>query len=105
MFLPAILITGLATPTQAPRRDLAAYFRRACAECHGPEGNGRGATGTRLAGRNLADPRWQARTPDADLVKSILKGKREMPAFGATLTEEEAQRLVTQILRPLAARK
>lgn len=105
MFLPAILITGLATPAQVPRRDLVAFYRRACAECHGLEGNGRAVGGGRLAGRNLADPRWQARTPDADLVTSILKGKREMPAFGATLTEEEAQRLVTQVLRPLAARK
>ncbi|HJV21942.1 MAG TPA: cytochrome c [Holophagaceae bacterium] len=100
-----LLLSGTLSASQTPRKDLALFYRRACAECHGQDGGARSPFGLRLAGRNLADHRWQAKTPDADMVKAILKGKREMPAFGASLSEEDAKRLVTEILRPMAARK
>ncbi|HJW31896.1 MAG TPA: cytochrome c [Holophagaceae bacterium] len=100
-----LLLSGMVSVSQAPRKDLALFYRRACAECHGADGGARSPSGLRLAGRNLSDYRWQARTTDADMVKVILKGKREMPAFGASLSGEDAQRLVTEILRPMAARK
>ncbi|MBI3131690.1 MAG: cytochrome c [Acidobacteria bacterium] len=100
-----LLLSGMVTVPQAPRKDLALFYRRACAECHGVDGGARSGSGLRLAGRNLADHRWQARTTDGDMVRAILKGKREMPAFGANLSEEDAKRLVTEILRPMAARK
>ncbi len=94
-----------ASQTAPPRRDLALYYRRACAECHGADGHARSPLGIRLAGRALADPRWQSRTKDEEMVKAILRGKREMPAFGAQLPEAEAKALVEQVIRPMAARK
>lgn len=105
MFAMLLVILGAIPASQAPRKDLALFYRRACAECHGADGGARSPSGLRLAGRNLADHRWQSRTTDADMVKSILKGKHEMPAFGASLSEEDAKRLVTEILRPMAVRK
>ncbi len=59
----------------------------------------------RLEGRPLNDPRWQAKETDADMVKAIREGKRSMPAFKSQLTEADAQRLVKDIIRPLAAKK
>jgi mono/diheme cytochrome c family protein len=100
-----LLFVGMVATSQGPKKDLSLFYRRACAECHGSDGGARSASGLRLAGRNLADYRWQARTTDSDMVKAILRGKREMPAFGASLSEEDAKRLVTEILRPMAARK
>ena len=100
-----LVLSGLVTVSQTPRRDLALFYRRACAECHGVDGSARAPSGLRLAGRNLTDHRWQSRMTDSDMVKAILKGKREMPAFSASLSEDDAKRLVTEILRPMAARK
>lgn len=103
---PLLLSLSILSSAQnAPRRDLALYYRRACAECHGLDGSARSPLGFRLSGRALADARWQARTKDEDMVKAILRGKREMPAFGAQLSEAEARALVAEILRPMAARK
>jgi mono/diheme cytochrome c family protein len=39
------------------------------------------------------------------MVKSILKGKGSMPAFGAQMSEAEALQLVTEVIRPMAAKK
>jgi len=103
---PLLLSFSLLVPSQgAPRRDLALYYRRACAECHGVDGSARSPLGFRLSGRALADARWQSRTKDEEMVKAILRGKREMPAFGAQLSEAEAKALVVEVLRPMAARK
>ncbi len=100
-----LMLSGLVASGPTPRKDLPLLYRRACAECHGVDGGARSSSGFRLAGRNLSDPRWQSRTKDSDMVRVILKGKREMPAFGASLTEMDAQRLVSEIIRPMAARK
>ena len=103
---PLLLSLSLLAASQTiPRRDLALYYRRACAECHGADGSARSPLGFRLSGRAFSDARWQARTKDDEMVKAILKGKREMPAFGAQLSEAEAKALVTQVIRPMAARK
>ena len=96
----------LALPALAAQpRDMKAFFQQSCAACHGPEGNARSVTGAKLPGRNLADARWQSRMTDTQLEKAILKGKGAMPAFGAMLSEAEAQKLVDEVVRPLGARK
>lgn len=85
--------------------DVRAYFLRTCAVCHGPDGSGRLSTGQRLPGRPLNDARWQAREKDSDLVRTILNGQAAMPGFKVQLTEAEVRRIVTEVIRPLAARK
>jgi mono/diheme cytochrome c family protein len=89
----------------AQPRDLKAFYQHGCAACHGQDGSGRSATGARLPGRNLADARWQSKKTDAQLVKSILEGKDAMPAYSSQLSQDEALRLVTEVLRPFAAHR
>lgn len=103
-----IVVLGLAgMPLAAARQplDVKAFFFRSCAVCHGPDGSGRLATGQRLPGRPLNDPRWLAREKDGDLIQFILKGRGAMPGFKGHLSEAEVRRLVTEVIRPLAARK
>lgn len=85
--------------------DVKAFYLRSCGVCHGLDGSGRLATGQRLPGRPLNDPKWQAREKDSELVKAILKGRGAMPGFKGHLTEAEVQRMVTEVIRPMAARK
>ncbi|MBI1754067.1 MAG: cytochrome c [Acidobacteria bacterium] len=98
----ALLLAFLAAPLAAEVRDLKAFFQERCAVCHGPDGTGRGSTGARLGGRNLADARWFAKQDEKELATSILKGRGAMPGFRRHLDEAEARRLVAEVLRPLA---
>lgn len=101
------LLWVLGTPLllQAQGRDLALYYKFACGTCHGQDGSARNWNGMRLEGRPLNDARWQAKVTDAEMVKAIREGKRSMPAFKSQLSEAEAQRLVTELIRPMAAKK
>jgi mono/diheme cytochrome c family protein len=101
----ALLLVLLPAALSAQARDLRAFYRERCVACHGVEGTGRGPTGARLGGRNLADARWMARQDDAALVASLLKGRGAMPGFARQLTESEAKRLMAEVLRPMAAKK
>lgn len=99
------LLCGSWLSLAAQEKDLKVFFQRTCAACHGPDGSGRAVNGQRLPGRVFADPRWQSKEKDADLVKSILKGKGGMPSFQSQLSEAEAEKMVTDVIRPFAARK
>jgi cytochrome c6 len=104
LLLPALLASGARSlPAQA--KDLKAFYLRSCATCHGADGSGRGPMGQRLEGRPLADPKWQARQKDSDLVKIIYLGKGAMPGFKGKLSEEEVKAMVLDIIRPMAAKK
>ncbi|MBS1767967.1 MAG: cytochrome c [Acidobacteria bacterium] len=92
-------------PAASDAKDMKALYQRSCAMCHGEDGSGRGPNGQRLGGKDLANPRWQARTRDSQMVKAILKGKDSMPAFGAQMSEADALKLVTEVIRPMAAKK
>jgi len=89
----------------ADQKDVKLFFERTCAACHGLDGSGRGLNGQKLPGRILSDARWQGSKKDADLVKSILKGKGGMLSSQDALSETEVETLVAEIIRPLAARK
>lgn len=93
------------TLVSAEPKDLKSFFQRTCAACHGLDGSARGLNGQKLPGRVLSDARWQSGKKDADLVKSILKGKGGMPSFQSQLSETEVETMVAEIVRPLAARK
>jgi mono/diheme cytochrome c family protein len=95
----ALLLALLGPSLAAEVRDLKAFFQERCAVCHGPDGTGRGAHGSRLGGRNLVDPRWLARQQEADLAASILRGRGAMPGFRRQLSEAEARQLVAELLR------
>ena len=83
-------------------KDLRVFYQQNCARCHGPDGSAVSAEGKKLGGQNLTDPDWLRGTRDDEMVKVILKGKffgLAMPSFKGTLTVDEAQRMVTDIIR------
>ncbi|WP_306591600.1 cytochrome c [Geothrix sp. 21YS21S-4] len=101
----ALLLALLPLRLDAQGRDLRAFYGERCAVCHGADGSGKGPGGTKLGGRNLADPRWLARQEDGALVASILKGRGAMPGFSRQLAEPEARRLLAEVVRPFALKK
>jgi mono/diheme cytochrome c family protein len=100
-----VIATCSLSLVSAEQKDMKLFFQRTCAACHGLDGSGRGLNGQKLPGRVLSDARWQGSKKDAELVKSILKGKGGMPSFQSQLSETEVEALVAEIIRPLAARK
>ena len=95
------LVITLPMLAQAPK-DLRLFYQESCVRCHGVDGAARDAAGQRLKGADFTDQAWAAQTKDAAMVKTILKGKffgLAMPAFKDKLSPEEAQALVTQVLR------
>lgn len=101
----ALLVVAWTAPVLAEppaSTDLRLVYKMNCVRCHGPDGTARDSFGDRLAGQDFTDPRWRQRTPDDEMVATILKGKFfgwVMPAFKDMLTKEEAQRMVTEIIR------
>jgi mono/diheme cytochrome c family protein len=84
------------------QKDLKEFYQQNCAGCHGPDGSAVSAEGKKLKGQDFTDQDWQRNTKDEEMVKAILKGKffgLAMPKFKDVLTEEEARRMVTDIIR------
>lgn len=110
----ALLMLGAAAGAQqAPSKelpkfqgDLQKYWNDACARCHGANGNGRDAKGSPLpdAGFDFTDARKANKKKDADWVKVTMEGKDKMPAFKDKMSAADAQKMVTDILRPFAAK-
>jgi len=98
----ALLLAFCSTPAMADGKDLRAFYMQNCAVCHGPDGSAVNAEGKRLKGRDFTDPEWQRDARDDKMVKTILKGKffgLAMPGFKDALTPDEAQQMVTEIIR------
>lgn len=98
----ALLLAFCITPAMADGKDLRAFYMQNCAVCHGPDGSAVNAEGKRLKGQDFTDPEWQRDARDDKMVKTILKGKffgLAMPGFKDALTPDEAQQMVTEIIR------
>lgn len=82
--------------------DLKKIYQNTCAKCHGPDGSATGEDGKKLKGEDFTDQKWLDATKDDKMVEVILNGKFfgiAMPAYKETLTKEEAQLMVTEIIR------
>ena len=103
--LSALVLAVCIAPVLAQEalgKDLRVFYQQNCVSCHGPDGSAFSAEGKKLSGRNLTDPDWQRGTRDDKMIKAILKGKffgLAMPGFKDTLTGDEVQRMVTNIIR------
>jgi len=86
--------------------DLQKYWTDACARCHGANGNGRDASGKQLpdAGFDFTDSRKANKKKDEFWVKDILNGHDKMPAFKDKMTEADARKMITEVLRKFAAK-
>ncbi len=96
------LLVAPALALEPAGKDLKMFYQQNCARCHGPDGSAVNAEGKRLRGLDFTDQDWQRSTGDDRMVKTILKGKffgRAMPGFNDQLTEEEARRMVKEIIR------
>jgi mono/diheme cytochrome c family protein len=89
-------------------REGAAIYRHYCSTCHGDEGHGDGFNAFNLdpKPRDLADPAFQSKRTDEDLVTVIRSGggaaglSTGMPPWGRTLGERKVRNVV-EYLRTL----
>ncbi|MBU0996028.1 MAG: cytochrome c [Proteobacteria bacterium] len=84
------------------KKDLKGFYQQNCVSCHGPDGSAISVAGKKLRGQDFTDPKWQRGTRDDKMVAVILKGKffgLAMPGYKDTLTGDEAQQMVTDIIR------
>jgi mono/diheme cytochrome c family protein len=79
-----------------------ALFAKHCAGCHGKEGKG---DGYKLLGRDPADltAPSTAKKPDTGLLQAIHKGRPNMPAWEALLSDQESRDVLAYV-RSLTAR-
>jgi mono/diheme cytochrome c family protein len=105
VLLSALVLVFCNAPALAQEpaaRDLRAFYQQNCVSCHGPDGSAVDAEGKKLSGRDFTNPQWQGKASDDEMAKIILGGKffgLAMPKFKDKLTADEAQRMVTEILR------
>ncbi len=72
-----------------------------CATCHGTIGRADGPQARVVNARDLSDPVWQQATSDAQIEKSISKGRGMMPAFALP---EETLKGLAKLVRLFAQR-
>ncbi len=111
--LPVLLLGAASLHAGDPAKDLPKfdgdihkYWANACARCHGVNGDGRDTSGSPLpdAGFDFTDSRKANRKKDSEWLKVTMNGKDKMPAFKDKMSEADAQRMITEILRKFAAR-
>jgi mono/diheme cytochrome c family protein len=101
--LALILLTSLSgLAAQEPsKKDLRAFFAINCSVCHGADGSARGADGSKLKGQDFTNAKDMKGFSDAELAKTIRKGKAfgRMPSYKDTLSEAEIMEMVQQVVR------
>lgn len=102
--LSAVLTAFAQAPGKPARsaEELGSFYAQNCVRCHGADGSAVGPDGKRLKGADFTDAGAMARGKDAGFVKTILKGAffgLAMPAFKDQLSAEEAQAMVSEVLR------
>ncbi|MDR3749268.1 MAG: cytochrome c [Acidobacteriota bacterium] len=85
-------VLALALPQVAMADSAADTYKAKCAMCHGAEGAGKAAMGTKDLGS--ADIQKMS---DADLNAAITNGKGKMPAYKGKLTDAQITDLVKYI--------
>ncbi len=87
-----ILLFFLASPALAA--DGPALYKEYCARCHGDNGRANNWRGYLYFARDFSDRDWQRARSDTQLLDSINKGPRIMPAYANQLTEAEKEALI-----------
>jgi mono/diheme cytochrome c family protein len=96
------LVAGELPKSPRDTESLRAFFAENCVRCHGVDGSATGPDGKRLKGEDFTNTKNMEREKDASLAKTILKGVffgQKMPSFKDQLTEEEALRMVKEVVR------
>jgi mono/diheme cytochrome c family protein len=74
-------------------------YAQMCARCHGVDGRGDAEIKKTLAVRNFHDPVFQSRASTEEIVRVVMAGKGQMPAFGASLSLPKMQALSGYVRR------
>ncbi|MBS1784801.1 MAG: c-type cytochrome [Acidobacteria bacterium] len=102
LLLAAPLMGQAPTPAPtAPAFSAHGFFLQHCAGCHGQDGSATRPDGSKGRAADLTDVAWQKANTDAAIAHAILDGKGHMPAFKGRLSEDEAMKLVTEVVRKL----
>jgi mono/diheme cytochrome c family protein len=73
--------------------DPAVMYAQNCARCHGADGRGDPELKKTLPVRDFSDPVFLAKAQTDDIARTIMAGKGQMPAFGASLSLPKIQSL------------
>ena len=79
--------------------DPAVMYAQNCARCHGANGRGDPEIKKTLPVRDFSDPVFLAKAQTEELVRTIMAGKGQMPAFGASLSMPKIQSLSGYVRR------
>ncbi|HSZ81452.1 MAG TPA: c-type cytochrome [Polyangia bacterium] len=80
--------------------DPAVMYAQNCARCHGANGHGDPEIKKTMPNvRDFSDPTFLAKAQTDDLVRTIMAGKGQMPAFGASLSLPKMQSLSGYVRR------
>jgi len=85
-------VIALVLPSIATAQSAADLYKTKCAMCHGADGSGKAAMGTKPLGS--ADIQKMS---DADLTGAITNGKGKMPAYKGKLTDAQISGMVSYI--------
>ena len=85
-------VIALVLPSIATAQSAADLYKTKCAMCHGADGSGKAAMGTKPLGS--ADVQKMS---DADLTGAITNGKGKMPAYKGKLTDAQISGMVSYI--------
>jgi mono/diheme cytochrome c family protein len=98
--LPWLLSAGKAPP--ASGNETASNFKLRCSSCHGVSGDGDTSLGKTLKAADLRSPEVQNQS-DEQLAQIIADGRKNMPSFSNSLTQDQIRALVAYI-RKLAGK-
>ena len=79
--------------------DPAVMYAQNCARCHGADGRGDPELKKTLPVRDFSDPVFLAKAQTDDIARTIMAGKGQMPAFGASLSLPKIQSLSGYVQR------
>jgi cytochrome c oxidase cbb3-type subunit 3 len=99
--LLSALATGCTADDAGPAIaiDPAVMYAQNCARCHGANGKGDPELKKTLPVRDFSDPAFLARANVDEISRTIMAGKGQMPAFGASLSMPKIQSLSGYVKR------
>lgn len=94
----SLIACPLRSSAQGPPQAATAesMFKAKCAMCHAADLSGNTPMGKKLSVPDLRSPEAQNK-PDSELIGTITKGMKKMPAFGDKLSKQEVANLVAYI--------
>jgi mono/diheme cytochrome c family protein len=110
VFFSLTIFLQVVLPVSAPAgktlsasgNDAASNFKLRCSSCHGVNGNGDTSLGRTLRAADLRSAEVQKQS-DEQLTQIIADGRKTMPSFGNSLTQDQIRALVAYI-RKLAGK-